>query len=324
VKGTDQFIRVMRANEITEATRHAYDFRCIEECCDAQYYWKRPEPRQGNTEHVPAEFFKKPSSRHYEKCPRLHQRHGRIFHEDIDFTTQVKGATMIRINFPMGSEASDKHPEKGYLRAQQREAAHDYRHVQPYASLSDALKFIEEKAGKLDSEVAGKIILMYQGEFRKFGNLLLRSDQYEKLYHTGREELFDPRGEGKLIAAAITIVKPSHETDRNEYGSRRFVCNLQSVHMEGRWQNVQPTIVCSKAEPALAQKMLEAMEKGNVLAIASRPFVPYTQRTLMGLNDVYMRVHNIAQLAAVDSSYWVPKRVHALQPDLFDAPGARP
>ena len=303
-KGTKLFVQFVSAASMNEAMRHAYDYKCPQEECPCVVHWRKAARKHSNTESEPALFFRDKKSDHKEGCP---EKRGatRVFHEGIEYITEKDGKTVAQINFMLGSEPADRYPEK-YLSERQKAAAQYHRDIQYFSSLKDLIRFVEGKFGRIDSEGASNVALMYQGQFTKFGKLLCKSDQYEELYKRGREVLFDKNKDGKERTAAITIVRPKHEISKTDYASHRYVCAEQSVKIDGRWQKITPVIVCSADEPTLKKEMDKMISTGAIMALAARPFfVNASTPALYGDKMVYLRVQKTSQISRVDPSYWM-------------------
>ena len=73
--------RIMPAKAVTEETRRAYEWRCIEGGCDCALHWRKTVHAKSNTDVRDPVFAKNPSSAHKEGCVRDFSR---ILHENID------------------------------------------------------------------------------------------------------------------------------------------------------------------------------------------------------------------------------------------------
>ncbi|PZO85396.1 MAG: hypothetical protein DI626_07495, partial [Micavibrio aeruginosavorus] len=262
----------MRAEAVTEETRRAYDFQCIEDQCSCSMHWRRAVYAKGNADPRPPTFAKNRSSDHKLNCPGDVER---IMHQNIDYVTIKDGRVNVRINFPMGGAASDRFPAKGYLSEQMKQAAENQKIIKPFSSIGKLSDFIEKVFGSLDSESAAEVVVNYQGKSAEWGKLFKGSNMYEMLYHRARN--LKQTESGHVTSPIFTVVKPLHEMGRNEQGKRRFACEDQLVHIGGRTQKITPTIVCDKGEPMLAKTVAEHAKNQTPLIVCARPFYSGTE-----------------------------------------------
>lgn len=316
--------RIMRAEAVTEETRHAYEWRCIEGGCDCTLHWRRAVHAKSNTDVRDATFAKNRSSSHKAGCVRDFSR---ILHENIDYVTVKNGQIHVRVNFPLGSSNIDRFPQRGYLSQELKKAAEYQKDVKPYSSIKDLAAFMEANLGGLDTEAAGEVVVSYQGQEVEWEKLFKPSDAYDKLYV--RATNHKNGKEGSTTSPIITIVRPVREISPNEQGKRRFACEEQQVKIQGisKRQKVIPVIVCDDHDPMVA-KQLEKMVRDNATMIVSaRPFHPGHQSIAVryGEQRVSLLVHKLEQIAPVDPKYWKLSYKAGVQLDLFKAiPSAKP
>lgn len=304
-----EFVRVIRAGEMNEDLRHAYEYQCAEPTCSCTVHWRKAHSVNENTETRPAVFAKNPSSSHIAGCFYDFER---IAEERQDYTYLENGAFHVRVNFPVGVSRSDVYPMRGYLTQQQTAAAQGTKHIQPFNSLTDLLKFIETNLGDLDRDDLPDLVLHYQGRTALFDDKLIGNLGYAKL-----AELAQPKKQGAETPSAITIVKPTHEIDPNDKGKRRFACEPQEVKINNRKHFIQPIIVSFGNDRVVEGALDFAGRHDKVMAVMARPF-----STGLRLNrydtPIYLSVGRPEQLTEVSAKYWrVPTKP---QLDLFDAP----
>lgn len=313
--------RIMAAAAVTEATRHAYEWRCIEGGCDCTLHWRRAVHAKSNTDIRDPTFAKNPSSVHKEGCVRDYSR---ILHENIDYVTVKNGQIHVRINFPLGSSGIDRFPQRGYLSAEMKRAAENQKDIKPYASIRELAAFMEENLGGMDTEAAGEVVVGYQGKDVEWEKLFKPSDAYEKLY----ARAINRKGVNEQTSPIITIVRPIKEISPNKNEKRRFECEFQQVKIYGKTkrQKVIPVIVCDDHDPVVAERVMKMMLDGTTMVVAARPFYPKDPpvTTCFGEQRIRLLVHKVEQIAPVDSKYWKPSYQPAVQLDLFGKPGASP
>lgn len=306
---------LMKAEAVTEETRRAYDFQCIENGCSCTMHWRRAVYAKGNADPRPPTFAKNPSSEHKFNCPGDVER---IMHENIDYVTIRNGQVNVRINFPMGGAPSDRFPAKGYLSEQMKQAAENQKIIKPFSDIGKLAGFIEKVFGSLDAESAGDVVVNYQGKSVEWSKLFKGSDMYDKLYHRARN--LKRTDSGYITQPIFTVVKPLYEMGRNEQGKRRFACEDQLVQIEGRSQKITPMIVCDKNEPMLAKTIAKHAENKTPLLVTARPFYsgPESKPAQYGDHRIRLFIHDLSQVAPVAGRYWKPcDRPMRRQLDLF-------
>lgn len=317
-KGTDQFVKLMSASAMTEALRHAFDYRCPEQGCDCKVHWRRETSVNENTEKRPATFVTNPKAKHAAGCFHDYER---IAKENSEYTYYKDGALHVRINFAVGTAKSDLYPmREGYLTESFKQAAQSHKDLVPFSSLQDLLKFVEKNLGPLDREDLPDLYMHYQGRQALFEDKFIGSNNYAKLY----ESSLLPNGK-KERPSAIVVIKPDHEIEANSHGKRRFACLPQSVIVNGRDQVIKPIIVCYDDNPTLAPQIEETTQRDMTIAMTTRPF---SNGIIHGFKEtpVYMNIQNDHQFAIVDDKYWKPSNYaykqdfSRRQSDLFDGP----
>jgi hypothetical protein len=291
---------LIRAEAVTEDTRRAFDFRCIENGCDCSMHWRKAVYAKGNTDPIAPTFVKNKSSSHMEGCAGDLER---IVRENIEYTTIKNGQVHVRLNFPLGSAPVDRFPLRGWLTEQQLKAAENRKDIKPYSSLKDLVKFLEKNFYKIDSDAAAEVVVNYQGKSIEWGKLFKGSDQYDKLFYRATKDKASPDDPTQPI---VTIVRPLKEIDRNKGGKARFECEEQHVKILGRKQKVVPVIVCDGHDHLLEQKMRNALQNNSTMIVTSRPFYPGSESmpSRFGTQRISLFVHKTEQVEPVASSYW--------------------
>ncbi len=315
--------RIMPAAAVTEATRHAYEWRCIENGCDCTMHWRKAVHAKANTDLRDPTFAKNPSSAHKAGCVRDFTR---ILHENIDYVTVKNGQIHVRVNFPLGSSSIDRFPQRGHLTAEMKRAAEGQKDVKPYSSIKDLAAFIEENLGGLDADAAGEVIVDYQGKEVEWGKLFKPSDAYEKLYLRANTR----KGVNEGTSPIITIVRPIKEILPNGNGKRRFECEFQQVKIPeyAKRQKVIPVIVCDSHDPVVSDKVEKTMRDSSIMIIAARPYQPKDEESSapahFGKQQISLYIHKVEQIASVDPKYWKLGYQPAVQLDLFGKSGPNP
>lgn len=312
-----QLVTLMHAEAVTEETRRAYDYECIETGCRCRMHWRRAVLAKGNTDPRPATFAKNKSSSHLDSCPRDIDR---ILHENIDYVTVKDGEIHVRINFPLGAAPVDRYPQRGWLSEQMMKAAENQKTIKPYPHIKDLVKFIEKNFQTLDSEAAGDIVVNYQGKSVEWRKLFKGSDRYNKLF--ARALNYKEDENGRTTSPIVTIVRPVKELEMNKSGKPRFECEEQHVKIDGRKQKIVPVLVCDPHERALAGTIKEIMKQGGTMIVASRPFYPGPNSIPSRFSEqrISLLVYKMEQIAPVSNTYWKVTHKPSNQADLFAPP----
>lgn len=302
-----EYLGVLHASRVTPATRYSKGYRCLDSACDCSFHWRRAVDAKENTEHRAATFAKNPSSAHAPDCRYDFER---IASENPEQTFYKGGQFHLRILFPLGSSKYDRFPMRpGYLRSRQIRAAHANVDKVGAPSVKEAVRFLEKQFGSLEDPGLGNLVLYYQGQSYDWEDTFVASDEYKKLIDkASKTDGLDRRD------VALSVVRPIHEISPSQKGSRRFVCEPQYAKANYNTLDVKPILTCET--PEIAEKVTEVMSKGQPLLVASRPFMPGTQR-LGAPVQVYLHVHEPRQLSEISNDYWriVPGTRH--QADLF-------
>lgn len=295
-KETGLLVRLISAIGMSEAQRYAFDYRCPEASCECKVHWRRAVEAKENTDPRPATWVKNPSSAHSSGCFHDYER---IASENHEYTYLMNGKFHVRINFPVGAAKQDTHPLRpGYLSGQQIQAAENTKHIKPFGSLKDLVKFIEKNLGPIDSDTLPDLVMHYQGKEAHFSDKIIGSLDYARLY----DATLPPPGQTST-ASALTIVRLDHEIDKNRYGKHRFACTPQDVKIDGRKHSITPVIVCPSDNPAFVDEMREAAKGNQVMAVMARPFSQGANFSRPS-TPVYLTLAKDRQIAVVSDSYW--------------------
>jgi hypothetical protein len=286
-----EFEKAVRASDLPESERHRHNFKCLDPDCGASFHLVKGHRRKENTEVVEPTFARNPGSRHRDGCrfdfdAIAHQHRYQTFVRDDKL--------FLRINFPLGGMASDRHPDyPGLLSGAQKRAADQNTDKKPVASLQALARFLEKEFGTLQSDALEDLVLDYQGRPYPWAEAFTDADAYDRLYREGMK----PEGQrnGLLVA-----VRPVQAAGFNANGKPKFLCEPHDVIINGLDEAIRPIIVCENDEIA------REITLGQPLLIATRPHLSaFAQARELVPNDrigVTLYVHDRSQIAAVPDS----------------------
>lgn len=316
-----EFVQKMHAEAVTEETRRAYDWRCIENACDCSFHWRKAVYAKGNTDPRPPTFVKNPPSKNASNEHALNCAGDieRIARENVKYTTLIDGQIHVRVNLPLGSSNIDRYPKRGDLTEEFKAAIEAQKIIKPFSHIRDLVKFIEKNFGALDSEAASEIMVNYQGKAVEWGKLFKGSDNYAALLHRSKNRK-DVDG-NTITPPIITVLRPLKELEPNQNGKRRFECEGQTVKIVNRRHSIIPVIVDSSHDGEVSKKINYQMKQGATLIATARPFFsPTSIRNLMSELRIYLNVYKMEQVEPVSDKYWKISGRDPNQFDLFDRP----
>jgi hypothetical protein len=288
-----QFLGIIEASDLSDATRHDHDLRCLS--CSAAFHWVDQHRILQNTKVVSAHFRRNRSSSHEDGCAYDYEV---LAKKNKDVVFLKNGIPHLRINFAIGSSFTDRYPQRGQLTRQQRAAASQKSNIKSVGSLNEMINFLEKEYETLENEALENLVLEYQGRAYPFGETFIRSDDYTSLFNAAADRNKD-NSDGKLVA-----VRPVKEISRNQKNKRRFECEWQHGSTGSRREKIKPIIVCET--DSVAQKIAKAANSNEPAVIASRPFI--SQQTLNNYRrpnvPIYLYAHNHKQIEPVDNKYW--------------------
>lgn len=289
------FTGTLHADNVNDETRHARILGCLNADCTATFHWVQAHRRHENTKEVPATFRRNKSSVHTEGCDFDYEILARQ-HRDLVFIKD--GVPHLRINFPLGSSWTDRHPERGQLTKAQRTAAENNSNVISVSSLARMVNFIEKQYGSLENPALENLVLDYQGRSYPWDEIFVTAQQYTKLFN----EAANP--ERDQARAMLSIVQPLREIARSRKGKRQFECEWQHGDTGKAEEKIRPLIVCET--DSVAEKIEKAVKDKSPALIAARPFiVPSVLDNPQRYNiPVYLYAHSHQQAEPVKDTYW--------------------
>lgn len=309
---TQEFLRTYYASEMSEDLRYAHHYQCPEPRCSCTVHWRKAHSINENTETRHPVFAKNPSSDHIAGCFYDFKR---IAEERQDYTYLRDDQFHVRLNFPVGTSRSDTFPMRGYLTAQQTQAAQHTKTIKPFNSLTDLVKFVENNLGELDREDLPDLVLHYQGRTALFQDKFIGNREYDRLHGISlmRKDKAD-------APSAFAVVKPTHEIEPNAKGKRRFACETQEVKINGRKHFIQPILVSFNEDYIVESALRFASQKEKVLGVIARPFANSNQFN-RSETQIYMNIGRSAQMTELPAKYWrMPTVPLKAQLDIFDSP----
>lgn len=314
-----EYLGVISSKEVSEETRYAKQYCCLDPECGAKFHWKKSYKRDENTREVDPTFARNPSSEHREGCAYDYEAIA-SYRSDVSFMKE--GKYFLRINFPMGSHFTDKNPRHGRFTRIQREAAIGNTGKKSVGSLEVMVKFLEDQFGSLEHPALDNLYLDYQGRSYPWSEVITEPDNYKRIYDAATA--IDEK-ESSILA----VVSPIYAIDRNRAGKARFQCAYQFATAAGHRVRLAPVLVAENDE--IAAKIRSNM-RGTFL-VSARPFVPDFIQNRIGTPDnkgrntqAYLHIIDQKQITPIDDSYWKEPKPAQMTLDLdFPAqPASKP
>lgn len=300
-KTTGEFLRILRAEELSSERRYAFHYSCLDPACTQSYHWRKSYRMDGNKIQIPATFAENPSAQHKSGCRYDFER---IAAGSRDIAFYQDGAFHLRVNFPMGGAQSDLHVPYARIEPQRlrRNALQERPSMIGLSSLGAVVKFLEKEFGSIEASQSDILKLHYQGQSLDWHTAFAASDAYEKIVHVPMDAV------QKLTESRLAVVRLSHELPVNAKGKARFACDSQDARVSGRLQRVQPVLVSGSR--AVTDMFRNLAGQSAVALVASRPFRPdggaaaFSPRKTM---PVSLYVASADQVSVLPAQYWRPR-----------------
>ncbi len=298
-KMTGEFIKELRADELSPPSRYAYQYSCLDSGCGQSYHWRKSYRMDGNKVQVPATFVENHKSEHRSGCRYDFMK---IVGRNHDVAFFQNEAFHLRINFPLGGHYSDVNVPTVNMVREYAEAAHgrDKLSVPGLPSMGLVVQFLEKEFGSVEATQTDILKLHYQGLDYDWRDIYAASDCYENIVNVPQDAV------SKLTQSRLAVVKIIAEAEKSQKGKRRFLCEPQDAKVSGRTLSVQPSLVCANDD--IATIFNEIIERDQPVLVAARPFTGNLSRggqfVPRKTYPVALYVADSTQFALVSQSYW--------------------
>lgn len=313
-KDSGQFLKTIHASTVTEESRYAHDYCCMDPECGARFHWRKETVKRENTKTLPPTFVRNASTSHKKGCAYDYEykaRHnsGLTFYED--------GFYHLRINFPLGGAWEDRNMAQSALTGEQRRVAKGRSHYKGLSDMRSVVAFLEKEFGSLESPALENLVLHYQGHDYKWTDMFVRADDYKRSFNAAAQNAAD---DYRTRQRQIMVVKPLKTLPKNSKGKWRFGCEVQAADTYGKKRNIQPILVVDNSFAATL--IDEIMRDKGVMLMAAAPFIPPSaleekRSGPKAQTPCYYNIIKPSQFARINPRYW---RYHPARDneDLFD------
>lgn len=317
--GNKPFAGIIDARAVSELTRRAFEYRCLNEKCKCLHHWRRAvrgarpsyeaNPPPFKLVNRDATFVKNPSSSHIAGCPydyaRLARRYDNIRHVD--------GRLYIRVGFELGTD-TDLDPDIPYAGLSRRYGrAAAQRYVRGFKNLQTITDFLEETFGSLsDPGVEDVVLVTPKNEHIAFTDTIISER------HPGRLLNNTSNYAGFVMAK----VKPDHALDIPHATSETIACEAVPNHLPTGPGFIRPVIAFNKNDslsPVLVHEMIEQ----NRPALLAGYALPVPKQSGAETQDVVIHLRCPEKLAALKPGHWNP-RYKPVEGFDFNVPELRP
>lgn len=130
-----------------------------------------------------------------------------------------------------------------------------------------------------------------------FGHILVDPTRYDQLVEKAKGRATRSKG-GEIL----TIVRLAAEYTPNAKGKARFLCAAAAPLPETQSPDVQPVLV---VEDDVAPAIRQAYEWGQrTLLVAARPYIPDFPRPDANVQQVFLHVARMEQIATISADHW--------------------
>jgi hypothetical protein len=169
-------------------------------------------------------------------------------------------------------------------------------HKKSIKSVGELVKHFKyaDRPERLDSPENRKRAV-HMGEMTfPLGHILVDPMRYDQLV-----EKAEGRAAGSKGGEILAIVRPAAEYTPNAKGKARFLCAAAAAETQS--VDVQPVLV---AEDDVAPAIRQAYEWGQTLLVAARPYISDFPRPDAGVQQVFLYVARMEQIAAISADHW--------------------
>jgi len=286
--------KILSAEDVKESERRAYDFRCLNLSCRAEFHYRAKSWPAEATKEREATFVRNPSSSHAEGCDYDYENKASR-HRDVSF--MQGGKFHLRINFPIGSSWTDRHPERGRLTATQRRAAAGNTGKKSVSSMAALVKLLEGEFESLESPALENLVLHYQGRQTDWPSLFKVAGTPARIFKAASSKSTDKT---PALLAALRPVSTHTRSPGKE--KPRFKCAEMKTQIAGTVVRLRPILVCETADVAAA------VETGSTMMVSGRPYIQPRDLEAVGrfknvAMPVYFHLTGRNQMAVVDDKY---------------------
>lgn len=297
-KETGEFVRKIHAGSVSDETRHDHAYGCMDPLCSARFHWRDGYTKRENTKKVWPTFARNPSTQHKAGCNYDYEYKAK-HNQSLTFYDAETGLFHLRINFPLGASWEDKNIGRGSLSAEHRRVARNRTHYKALPNLESVVKFLEKEFGSLESPSLENLVLHYQGQDYRWGEVFVGAESYKDSFNAAAQ----PDDYDKKIKQ-ITVMKPVQEQSLSPKGKRRFECEAQFAHTGIRRERLKPVIVCDNSYSA--EQVEKVMRDSGVLLVAAKPFIRPSDLNAQRRNGFpcFYNVTSYAQISEISPRYW--------------------
>mgnify|MGYP006272272773 CR=1 FL=1 len=301
--GNQPFAGIIDARAVSELTRRAFEYRCLNAKCKCLHHWRRAvngarpsyeaNPPAYKRVNRTATFVKNRSSSHIPGCPYDYSRLAR----DYKNVRHVDGQLYLRVGFELGTDTDidPDIPYAGLSRRYGRTAAQGY--FRGFKNLQTISDFLEETFGSLsDPGVEDIILVTPKNEHIAFSQTVISERQPGRL-------LENSAGYARFVMA---MVKPDHPLDIPHATSETIACEAVPNHHPSGPEYIRPVIAFNKKDTSSPIMVAEMIEQNRPALLAGYA-LPTPKDSGSGTQDVVIHLSEPDHIAALKPGNWHPR-----------------
>lgn len=302
--GNQRLAGIIDARAVSELTRRAFEYRCLNAKCKCLHHWRRAvkgarpsyeaNPPAYKRVDRDATFVKNRSSSHIPGCPYDYSRLAR----DYKNVRHVDGQLYLRIGFELGTDTDidPDIPYAGLSRRYGRTAAQGY--FRGFKNLQTITNFLEETFGSLsDPGIHDVVLVTPKNEHIALGQSMISERQSGRL-------LENTTGYARFVMAKV---KPDHNLDIPYSTSGAIACEAVPNHYPTGPEFIRPVIVFAKNDtisPILINEMIEQ----NRATLVTGNALPTPKGNGGDTQDVIIYLRSADKIAGLKPGHWQPRQ----------------